>query len=133
MNLDPGVCFQIRGEGHHLKIAVTFQNKDGNVLLFGLTDLGNVEERLCIFDAGDHPFVTKPSVIEYRRRVVLPYSGFDTALLKFHPRFSSEQLIRIIEGAHRSDELEPRYQRWLPQSASEIETYVGRLKYIGVT
>ena len=130
MNLDPGVCFQIQGDGYHLKVVVTFPDKDANVLLFGLTGVENVNDRLCVFDAGDHPFITKPSAIAYRRRWLLPYSGFDASRLKFHQRFPCEHLVRIIEGAHLSEELEPRYQRALPKCTADLAAYIAKVNYI---
>jgi hypothetical protein len=132
MNLDPGVCFQVRGEGYHLKVAVTFPDPNGKVLLFGLTGEENVEERICRFETGEHEFFTKPTVVAYRRKFLLPYSGFNESLLLFHPRMTLEQVRRIVEAAHISEDLEPRYLRMLPKPGDEMATYISRLSFIGL-
>lgn len=130
MNLDPGVCFHV-GEGYHLKVAVTFPNADDKVLVFGLTDEENIEERLCVFNKGEHPFFTKPrTAVCYRRACLLPYSGFNDAALKFPPRFKIAQLLRIVEAAHKSEELMPRYLRMLPKPGKEVSEYVAKITYL---
>jgi hypothetical protein len=114
----PGTCFQLRGYGNHLWVVVSRADTDGFVLAVNVTDEKNEPESPCKLSPGDHEFVDKPSVICYRRARLISAIKLDEHLrFEGHVRglkpVSLELLDRIVSGGKVSDDLAPKFLRYL--------------------
>jgi hypothetical protein len=128
MSSAPGVVFQLYGDGNHFKVVVTFPNKEGEVLVFGLTDEDNAPESLCVFKAGDHPCFKKATAVNYRRKFMLPANLIPSPSVICQPaKLSAEQVVRIIEGAHHSEDIEPKTLKALPKLGNELDAFIMKI------
>lgn len=108
--LNVGDTFQDIGltEKPHLWIVVTTPDANGGVLILSVTTLQEWERDLtCVLKAGEHPFVTKESVISYQhariRNVSLLEKMQEQGRHKPYPPASDGLVKRIRAGALNSD------------------------------
>jgi hypothetical protein len=97
--VNPGDTFAI----DHLWFVCTIPDSDGQVVIVSLTTETNYTDPTCRLVPGDHPFVSRPSVIAYQRSRVVPAREMDelarTRGVRHHAPASSELLVRIRAGA----------------------------------
>jgi hypothetical protein len=113
-----GATFDLCGEGNHLRIIISKKNDlTGCVLVCNLTDYEHDPDCLCKIKAGEHPRVTKPSVIEMRKLIELPIEGFVSALksnsIVFREDFSPALVQRIITAVLETKSVPPKFKRYL--------------------
>lgn len=105
------------GDGSHPShlwiIITTPRGPDGEFLIVNMTTLTeHKEDRSCVLDAGDHPFVRHKTVIAYHDA----RTGTQAALREHsgmvHPRepVSAAILSRIQQGALKSAFLRPKFR-----------------------
>ena len=87
--------------GVHLWVVSSLpDDKTGAVVLVNFTEHRDNKDKSCVVDVGDHPYITKKSVVEYRRAWVC--TPEEQASLKkslqMHEAVSPELLQRIQNG-----------------------------------
>src|SRR6266850_2129085 len=106
----PGTVFQIIPEGgNHFWIIIS-KEKDGLVLAVNTTDVRHCPDSACKVQVRDHPAITKPSAIYYRKAREFEASKIDALcaegdLVRQLDDCSSVLLQRIISGAKKADDL----------------------------
>jgi hypothetical protein len=66
--LVPGECYLIPDPEtgrRHLFIVASWEDAHGRALLVNMTDERNIDDQSCLVRQGDHPFITKPTLINY--------------------------------------------------------------------
>lgn len=96
----------------HLYFVISDPDVDNNVLLVNLTTMRNKpgEDKSCILNIGDHPFIKHKSIIDYKRAVSydairLLRAKFNTSLrsiIQFKEELDDEILLKIQQGAQTS-------------------------------
>ncbi|HEY6170458.1 MAG TPA: hypothetical protein VI454_20665 [Verrucomicrobiae bacterium] len=84
--------------------------KNGQVLAVNITDACHCPESPCKLLVGDHPVITKPSVVFYRKARLFDASAVDEQLkdgssVRRLDDCSEALLKRIIKGAFESDDI----------------------------
>jgi len=96
-------------EGLHLYCAVTNPCDQNQCLLVTFSSIkeGRFHDPACVVDVGEHPFVTKPSFIEYRlsRIISCEHVAKCVAGWVFTPKVdvSDDLLLRLQTGIEASD------------------------------
>lgn len=127
MSLCPGEVFQIKGFENHARVVVTFPDAKGKVVIFGLTDAKNIEDQVCLFKKGEHSFFRFETAVAYRWANVVSATEFkEDSIRKFEP-LKAEQLLRVIEMAFESEDIEPKYLDLLPPRGSKAVEHVGKV------
>lgn len=119
VSISPGIVFRPNtGIGRLTHPYVVIAVADGLALTVNWTDFEHYEESTCQLVPGDHPQVTKPSVMVYPRFKELPVAVLGVQLAKEEPcelqRLSDlrpEILQRIIDGARTSMDLTDSVKR----------------------
>lgn len=76
-----GATFDLIGDESHLRIVLSNPDpKTKLVLVCNITDQRHDPDSGLVLQVGDHPRITKPSVIAIRRLAELPAAGFDRAI-----------------------------------------------------
>lgn len=113
----PGTAFQLVGDEFHRWIVISTV-KDGKVLAVNVTDEANCPNSPCKVHVGDHPSITKPSAIFYKKAREFSAAAIDNELqsginIRQLDDCSQELLGRIIHGAHHADDLTARLLDYL--------------------
>jgi hypothetical protein len=114
----PGTVFQVIPEGgNHFWIVVSTV-RNGLVLAVNITDIRNCPDSPCVIEVGEHPAVTKRSVVFYRKAREFDAGKIDLFLaggtqLRQLPDCSADLLARIIQGAKVADDLTLRFLDYL--------------------
>ena len=95
-------------EREHLWVVVTGVATDGKAVMFNFTGwtLGN--DHTCILKVGDHEFITKKTVIEYQRGILLTAEKWQSIVdnsdyVKPYKPVTTEVLKKIQNGALHSE------------------------------
>jgi len=64
----------------HLWIALTDPNEDGNIAIVNVTDFHNHEDKTTVLKPGDHPFITKESIVLYQDARIVPAASLLNAM-----------------------------------------------------
>jgi hypothetical protein len=112
-----GTVFQVKGEGNHFWIVISGV-KNGNVLAVNVTDEAHCPDSPCKLNIGDHPRITKPSVIYYWWAREFNAATVDAqlatqAFVRKLEDCSPALLARIVEGARKADDLKKRFLEYL--------------------
>lgn len=106
-----GTAFQVNGAGNHLWVVISAPIVDGKVVCVNITDANNYPESTCRLAVGDHEFITKPSVMMYKKAKLWRDAYIDSSIISGqinqHPNVRREIMARIIDGAFRSDDIAP--------------------------
>ena len=70
----------INGVTPHLWIVLTDSDTDGNVAIVNVTDYKNHADQTTILKVGDHPFITKDSIVLYQDARIVPRASLLNAL-----------------------------------------------------
>jgi hypothetical protein len=113
-----GCTFQLCGKGNHLRVVISKSHgDDGRVLVVNLTDAQNWQDTACVVQPGEHPFVTKPSAIAYRKAMaVSPETILEHIKRGTFARsddMPAQVLQRTIDGAKASDDLPQKFLKYL--------------------
>ena len=127
MSLRPGDVFQIKGFENHARVVVTFPDAEGKVVIFGLTDAKNLEDRVCLFHKGDHSFFRFETAVSYHRANVVSATSFQEENIRKFERLKPEQLLKVIELAFESEDIEPKFLALLPSRGSKAQDYVAKV------
>ena len=120
-SIQPGFAFRLRVEESHLFVVITTPDCEGNVLVVNMTTLKvTTEDRSCVLNAGDHPFVTHPTAInygEYHDPRILPAEEIRRRILKGEfikqEPLSGDTLSRVLQGAAVSRHMRNKYKELL--------------------
>jgi len=109
-----------RGSGSHLWIVVSDPQQNANqVLLVNLTSNRAWQDQSCIISAGEHPFVTRETIVFYRNAMIASNHDLDSQLasgaIQLHDPVSSPLLQRIRVGAAASARIALGHQDLLRQ------------------
>ena len=121
-----GDVFQLRGVGNHFRLVASHPNGDGKAVVFGLTDVENVDFPTCVFEKGDPSFLTKRTAVHYRRTQLLPVAGFDLNGIRLVGRLSESQLLKALNGALKSEDIEERFLSLLPRTEAEAKAFAAK-------
>jgi hypothetical protein len=103
----------IRASGH-LYVICTNPEPDGSVVGFNFTDADGEPDKTCPVHIGDHPYITKESVVAYREGDQFLPRRVEN-LLKLQPishgPVSAALLLRIQEGAINSSATSPLFKK----------------------
>jgi hypothetical protein len=124
MPLQAGDVFQLKGFENHARVVVTSPDTKGKVLIFGLTDSANIEDRVCLFQKGDHPFVRFETAVAYRWANVMRADAFQEDSVRMLPRMGAEHLLKIIESAFKSEDIEPKFLDLLPKPGPQALKFI---------
>jgi hypothetical protein len=109
--LDPG-----RGVEWHLYVVVA-KTVGGEVLAFNLTSHSPGCDESCVIEPGEHPYVTRRSVIAYRMTQTFPELELDDSLRngtrRAHERASDALVRKIQRGGLASDKTKNGYKEIL--------------------
>lgn len=102
----PGTVFQVIPEGGNHFWVVISKPINGNVLVVNITDADHCPDSTCTLHIGDHPIITKESVVYYRKSREFTATAIDAqiaegTMVRKLDDCSSEVLNRIIEGARK--------------------------------
>jgi hypothetical protein len=94
---------------------------DGKVLAVNVTDGANCPDSPCKLAVGDHPRITIPSAIIYRKArefqaSIIEHESQRPYHLQFFADATPELLEVIIAGARTADDLTAKLLRYLPPS-----------------
>jgi len=93
------------GETRHLWVVITTPNDQNEVVIVNLTS--RPCDETCRIQAGEHPFVKKPTVVRYQDARLCSISLLEIACKKnlflAHQPVSEDLLRRIQEGALKSE------------------------------
>jgi hypothetical protein len=110
----------------HLWVVVSLPDDDGAVALVNFTGWrSRLDDENCVIQPGEHPFVKKMTIVEYRRaRVFSPAhqkAFIDSVLCKPHVPVSARLLDKIQQGALRSDLTSGKVKALITQSLPRQE------------
>ncbi|TAK21236.1 MAG: hypothetical protein EPO26_14980 [Chloroflexota bacterium] len=95
----------------HLWFVVTQPGADGNVVILNLTSQKEFSDTTCQMVVGDHPFVTRASVIYYHGARLVPANSLDEWLrrgvLEARPAARPALVARIRAGVFASERVHP--------------------------
>jgi hypothetical protein len=111
----PGTAFWPIGAHPWVVISRTIK---GKVLAVNITDSDHIPNSPCKLNVGDHPCISKPSAIYYKKAREFDAAKIDQELIsgkKVNPLAPCSQslLNRIIRGAKDSDDLPPKFLDYL--------------------
>jgi hypothetical protein len=111
----PGTAFWPIGAHPWVVVSRTIK---GKVLAVNITDADHCPDSTCKLNVGDHPCITKPSAIYYKKAREFDAAKIDQELSsgknakKLAP--CSQQLLnKIIRGARDADDLTARFRDYL--------------------
>lgn len=109
--MERGDTFLITEPGSHLDthlwvIASCPKKNPDHVLCLNLTAFDGLKEGVCILEKRDHPWIKKPTCVNYSQAKVLRYSQLlawrDSKLISQKEPMESGVMARVYEGAERS-------------------------------
>lgn len=114
----PGTVFQLRLDGGNHFWVVISAPRNGKILAVNVTDARNAPDSPCQINCGDHPEITKPSVIFYRKSREFDAAMVDAQIadgraVRKLADCSPELLQRIIDGAKAADDFTIRLLDYL--------------------
>jgi hypothetical protein len=116
-----GASFQLCGVGNHLRIIISEPDAVGSILICNVTDEANDLDCLCVIHPGEHPKITKRSVIALRKLCLLTVDALLAAEGKrqivFFEDFSAELVLRIQQAIASSPDVAPKFKRCIPSGA----------------
>jgi hypothetical protein len=110
---EPGTIFQLIQEGNNHFWVVISAPRNGLVLAVNATDSRKCLDSPCHFATGEHPIITKPTAIIYRKAREFDPEKIDNEIadgkrIRGLGKLPLPLLQRIIEGARVSDDLTSR-------------------------
>jgi hypothetical protein len=108
--MDAGTTF-VRGDHDaHLWVIVSDPKKDPeNVLIVNFTSLDARKESVCILSRGDHPWIVKPTCVNYGDAIITSLHLLDEACrvgaISLREPVRPDVLARIREGAALSERM----------------------------
>ena len=114
----PGTAFQVIPEGgNHFWVLIS-PVKNGRVLAVNITDVEHCPDSPCVLEIGDHPAITKRSVLYYRQAREFEAAKIDTLIaggvqVRKLADCSNAVLARMIQGAKVADDLTCRFLEYL--------------------
>lgn len=101
----------------HLWIVCSEPTPQGEVVIFNLTTRKSNSDLNCVVLPSEHPFVKQESVIAYERGQLMDSQQWASVqkLGKMYPPVSKELLLKIQQGALRSDLTPQKLQRIIQQ------------------
>jgi hypothetical protein len=109
MEIEPGLCYlPVAGpnEKKHLHIVLTYPSDDDEIIVVSLSTLRQHSDTTVVLRAGDHPFVTHDTVVEYRMAAPTPArilsQRLDSGLYRLYGPMPAQILERIQEGVMAS-------------------------------
>jgi hypothetical protein len=118
--LKAGDTFILTSLDHHLRIIVSDPQIDPDqIVIVNMTECDKDGDCSCQISIGDHPFVTKRSVISYRDGSIVTLKKLHEiskkGLIKHGQPVSDKLLDRIRQGAFSSDFLPENCRRILEE------------------
>ena len=109
MRIEPGLCYlPVAGpnEKKHLHIVLTYPNDDDEIIVVSLSSLREHSDTTVVLRPGDHPFVMRDTVVEYRMAVPTPArilsQRLDSGLYALYDPMPAPILRQIQEGVMAS-------------------------------
>lgn len=114
----PGTVFQLRLDGGNHFWVVISEPRNEKILAVNVTDAKNSPDSPCRLDHRDHPEITKPSAIFYRKSrefdaAMVDAQIADGRVVRKLADCSPELLQRIIDGARAADDFTIRLLDYL--------------------
>ena len=102
----------------HLYIVITDPDPIGNLVIVNVTSQGQSKDQSCVLNPGDHPFITRESVINYAEAIITNentiQNGARGGVVQFDAAVTPKVLSKIQAGALAS-----------PQTESKVKNVVG--------
>ena len=90
-------------DAQHLWIVITSSNVQGKCAIVNVTSYDPNDDRSCVLQPGDHPFVRHPSVVRYQGATIADAGLIERAIregvVKARGAVSPDVLRRVQEGA----------------------------------
>ncbi|MEI7730759.1 MAG: hypothetical protein WCO56_14390 [Verrucomicrobiota bacterium] len=117
MSIEIGTAFQLVGDSNHPWFVVS-KVMGNKVLAVNITDAEKCSDRSCLIGVAEHPIVTKPSAVFYKKAREFDAKKLEKELdkgLNVRRLEKCEQrlLERIIQGALKSDDLTAKFLRYV--------------------
>lgn len=101
----------------HLRIVITDHNGENEYLTVSVDTLkAPWQDRSCILNVGDHPFIKHESFVNYRRAKVISFiqlfNGINKGLLIKKEDIGTDVLKRIQDGARKTKFLPTGLKDW---------------------
>lgn len=102
----------------HLHIVISDPDPEKNVMIVNLTTFYNTgrEDNSCILQIGEHPFIKQKSYIPYHfakeMNMLKLISEGMSKNIEFKENISDEMLLKIQNGAKKSDFLKPCFYKF---------------------
>lgn len=103
--------------GYVAHLWVVIAQSQGKVLIVNFSTLRDQADLSCVVRAGEHPDLTKDSVVLYHFAREADPEALNAAvakgLLRTGTSFTGQLLVRILTGALKSSHLRRRFKRWI--------------------
>ena len=87
----------------HLWIAVTVPDANGNQVIVNVSKQGEGKDQSCILNVGDHPWLSRESIIFYAEAKITNAGAVSSAakgrVIEYDAEVTADALTRIREGA----------------------------------
>lgn len=96
----------------HLWIAVTDPDANGELVIANITSQASNKDQSCILDVGDHPFISKQSVVNYAEACITSDEDIRRAArggaIQLDVPVTGGALAKVQAGALTSAQIEPK-------------------------